>query len=416
MKCKKCGKEILTQDEIELDEEGGVLCHECADASEYGRCDKCGRVLTSAKVLCDDCYNCYLRHNNSYGTKPTPRFINTGYKDGVELNRRYYGLEMEFSNTNSFTLYKADKWLYSKGIVYNKCDSSLTNGVEVVTQPMDRRAIRHYVEFEFNNIFSLVDGSQGDYTKNAGLHIHVNKKSLSSIVMIKLSKLFNDVENGSRDDKTAIAYLCRRKKNINSRYKDDYCKLGRERLNWNKERLLNNEVRHVALNLQPEQTIEFRMFKTSNDPKVIISYLDFVDSAIEYATNFGLVDMKISRFIKWLNENTKNSILKSRTYKVLKNYYKTEEQFDKISVGFTKARELLKQLPKISYYKVLATCGFQKDQEEVAETIAEIIQGMPVGMRGIDFSTNNMFLKDVYDEYLKELKRILKDKEARVCA
>lgn len=413
MKCKICGKEILNQNEINLDEEGGVLCQECADKSKFGRCKECGRVLLAPAVFCADCKNCYLRLENSYGTKPKPRFINVKYKNGVELNRRYYGLEMEFSNTNSFVLYKKNEELYNRGVVYNKCDASLEDGVEVVTQPMDRKSIRHYVTNEFKNIFGLVGNG---FRENAGLHIHVNKKSLSSITMVKLSKLFNDSSNIMQNDKDAVAYICGRKMYITSECSDHFYALGQVKANWDKDKLLENEERHIALNLRPDKTIEFRMFKTSKDPKVIISYLDFVDGAIEYATNFGLVDMKISRFVKWLNKNTNNSILKSRTKKTLDTYYTKPEQFDKISVGYTKARELLKQLPKISYYKVLATCSYAKSKEDMAVYIKKIINGEPIDMRGVDFSTCNLFVKDVYDDYLKELKRILKTKEARVCA
>ena len=412
MKCKICGKEILTQDEINLDEVGGILCQKCADESEFGRCRECGRVLNSPGVFCIDCANCYLRLENNYSTKPKPRFINTKYKNGVELNRRYYGLEMEFSNADGWKLYKKNEELYNKGIVYNKTDGSLDNGIEVVTQPMDRRAIRHYVVNEFKNIFDLIGKN---YRENAGLHIHVNKKSLSTITTMKLSKLFNDRSNVTQDDRDSIAYICGRKMCIGSSYNDHYYALGKENTGWDKEGLSTTTDRYIALNLRPDNTIEFRLFKSSKKPKVIVSYLDFVDGVIEYATNFGLVDMKISRFIKWLNKNTNNSILKRRTKKVLDTYYTREEQFDKISVGYVKARELLKQLPKISYYKVLATCDSMSSKEYMAECVEKIIKGESINMKGIVFSTRNLFIKDVYDEYLKELKRILKNKEAKVC-
>ena len=142
MKCSQCGKNVNANDVIVTDY--GFICEDCFEVGRitHHKCLVCGTYTSNENMICYSCINgVYTRNINSYSTKPKPVFKNYKYDKDIPLGKRYYGLELEFSNTDSvkvkekmLDLYK-DKWLY------NKSDGSLSYGVEIVTSPCDYKSI-----------------------------------------------------------------------------------------------------------------------------------------------------------------------------------------------------------------------------------------------------------------------------------
>ena len=118
MKCSYCGNNVNANDVVVTD--FGFICKDClkAGSGTYHKCLACGTYTENENMICDNCTSgVYVKNINSYGTKPKPIFKNYKYNKDIPLGKRYYGLELEYSNTNSvkvkekmFDLYK-DKWL-----------------------------------------------------------------------------------------------------------------------------------------------------------------------------------------------------------------------------------------------------------------------------------------------------------------
>ena len=191
MKCSYCGNNVNANDVIVID--NGFICKDCFEiiGRKYYKCLICGTYTSNENMICNSCASgVYVKNINSYGTKPTPIFKNYKYDKNIPLGKRYYGLELEYSNTNSIQvrermidLYK-DKWLY------NKSDGSLCNGVEIVTSPCDYKSIMWLLDKMKKPIKEITSGTK--YSQNAGIHIHVSKKSIPSYNIYKLSYLLNN--------------------------------------------------------------------------------------------------------------------------------------------------------------------------------------------------------------------------------
>lgn len=315
-KCKHCGKKgsILT-------DTNEYVCSDCVMKFRYHTCN-CGRVylVEENKTKCDVCesitYSSYL---NNYSTKPRPYFKYWDNKEGVKSTyvnppkRRYYGLELEYSFVPASSIHTTLKELYDNRFIYNKSDASLNDGVEIVTSPMDKKVFRNYFLEAFRNGLEYIKGISYDVTSNAGLHIHVNKSSIPPIDRYKIHTLLN--LSMSKNEENIIYYLSGRQKTLNSSCDSHYFSAG----SCSSFKYINNRYRHVALNTMNENTFEFRIFKATTKPEVLLSYVELVDKLLEFVNTHGIVDMRISNFILWLKNNTDNKVLLEKVDKIIES-------------------------------------------------------------------------------------------------
>ena len=76
---------------------------------------------------------------------------------------------------------------------------------------------------------------------------------------------------------------------------------------------------HYSINLLNKNTIEFRIFKSTTDVETIYSYLEIVNTLISFVNTYGINDMSISNYIKYLESNTNNKILLSKINEINNN-------------------------------------------------------------------------------------------------
>ena len=194
--CSICGRHLQEYDEMRTQD--GLLCSQCFRQRRYQQCSVCGEYFTSEDNhrICPNCEEkVYQRDINSYGTKPYPYFKNFNSKlDGKDVGCRYYGMELEFNDSNPSKVHELGIDLYNEKFIYNKSDSSIGGGVEVVTSPMDRRVIPQFLK-RMKPIFDYV--GTHNYKHNAGLHVHVNKKTIDAIDRYKLNILLNNLTDPS---------------------------------------------------------------------------------------------------------------------------------------------------------------------------------------------------------------------------
>lgn len=408
MKCIHCGTTRYSTHEMEQDHEGNFVCPECA-MKFYKNCSRCGKLFLDEKLgknKCDSCENLiYSSDLNSYGTKPFPVFKNCYGKDYIDMGCRYYGLEIELNNTSPSEFRKLAKELYDEKFIYNKSDASISNGVEVVTSPLDRKTIPIVLDRMED---ALKYASKRDYSSRAGIHIHVNKKSIDAIDRYKLSILLNTYS--SRIDNAIIYFISNRNSNVNNLdFSDGYCTVGSSRKINYKNACLD---RHIALNIKNKFTFEFRLFKSSTDKKTILSYIDIVDSMIEFCHNTGLDDINVSNYIIYLKKHCKNEIILDK----IKKFESAHASF-KPCKNYVNSSELYKYLKGISwedYDKVLTEIQSCQNNKEVRNVLANL---------NISNVTPSDFIEQQNTEFGKRLVKVIKGvlvnkimKEVEKCA
>lgn len=324
-RCSECGN-ALRNDNYNITEEGNLVCSRCA-TEKYNRCG-CGVLIKKEynRATCKRCDDeCYKKDINYYSLKPIPRFKN---KLGIEkdLGNRYYGLEMEYS----FVAPKLTKILfgnqYEDKMIYNKQDGSLHDGTEIVTSPCDLYSIRKLIrsmEDGFNVINKIPH-----HTDGAGLHIHVSKKSISPMARIKLGYLLNN--KWALEDRRFLMYLSGRLSSLNGEnIGDDYCHTGSQE----KFKDFGNTFydRHIALNFNNNNTVEFRIFKSSSDVEILLSYIDTVNIMIDFCENNSIKNININNLCEYILSHSNNNILLDKAKKYFNDDIKKVENIYTIS-------------------------------------------------------------------------------------
>jgi len=327
------------------------------------RCNicRCYMIDEGANHVCIDCENkVYTNRINPYSTKPRPIFQNFGKDTNKAIGNRYYGIEIELNNTSPDMVYAIGKDLYGEKLLYNKSDSSIGNGVEVVTSPMDKRSLKSLLD-RMKNIFEYVQTSCPRYTDNAGIHIHVSKNTIDMIDRYKLCMLLNTKQT---NQETYMMYYLSGRTRTTTDLKSNFrfCKIGK----YNQLNALASG-HDVALNTGNSNTYEFRIFKTTTDKEIILSYVEMVDKMIEFCHCHGISDIRISTFIRWLKNNTTNKIL----LKKILTFEKRHGKFMELKSVYNEI-DFIKELKGIKWKDYDRLIGYIKGLETYRKAYANI--------------------------------------------
>ena len=283
------------------------LCQECYD-TYYTRCYECGRLLHSddANYLDDGygqdpyCDDCYERENNSkylhdYGYKPDPVFKGSG--------NRYFGCELEIDGggkdeENAREICEcANKHTEN---IYIKTDSSLNDGLEIVTHPMTLKY--HMENMPWNEICKIalsLDYRSHD-TTTSGLHIHINRTA------------FGETAKEQEEYIARILYFF--ESNCNellkfSRRTESQLNHWAKRYGWKQEPMdilddakKNYTGRYACVNITNYSTIEIRIFKGSLKYNTLIASIQLVDAICEAAVNMSDSEIKSLAWSTFVSE------------------------------------------------------------------------------------------------------------------
>lgn len=230
---------------------------------------------------------------NYHSSKPYQRLITDEWS---RLKHRWFGVELEVE-IKDHAIDRNDKAkqlheLLNNGEtgkrVFFESDGSLSNGFEIVTQPMslpmhselwqwlrDRDATRHLLSHN---------------TRTCGLHVHVNKDNLTQIQIAKIVTFVNDPRNESM-----IRAIARR-------YAEGYCKIKEKKL----ESAHQSSDRYEAINITPRHTIEFRIFKGSLKYESVIAAVEFCNALCEFSALSSTNDVNSlsgDNFIDFINND-----------------------------------------------------------------------------------------------------------------
>ncbi len=410
MKCSICGRNVNAKDVAVIDV--GFICNDCLELRKniYHKCIVCGTYTSNENMICDSCTSgVYVKNINSYSTKPKPVFKNYKYDKDIPLGKRYYGLELEYSNTDiiqvkekMFDLYK-DKWLY------NKSDGSLYDGVEIVTSPCDYKSIMWLLDKMKGPIKKITSGT--NYARNAGIHIHVSRRSIPSYNIYKLSYLLNNIQ--AKELSSIMFYLSGRNVRVSDNYLGRYTKIG-EICGFK-----NDIDRYLALNLTNKHTIEFRIFKATNDMDKVKSYVNFVESMIKFVDITTFKDINLNNYLLYLLNNPFDKKINDRLLRILKykkiSLSKIENEF-----GFSKARNLLYKINPSELYKVICLLGEfdNNNYKKGFEIIEKFLTDKKFNINKFNsnleyYECNDGFKGEVIDRYRRYLQNKCKELEKK---
>jgi hypothetical protein len=302
VECRDCGTTIFESESFDIParEGRGRLCAHCREERR-----------NAARVI----------HDYSY--KPVPNFITVDPVDHNLTTKIFEGLEQEVEcpdNENNEEDEDDDDYegeergtppIYGKKIIkrflepkkwfYLKHDGSIGNGFELVTHPASLSG--HY-SLPWKELCAYYKrlGIRADDTSTCGLHIHTNKDIMPPEHQIRLSYFV--ASNRGRMEAIARRPEC------------SYAAF--KRLDGSPSTLNRSSGKYEALNWNPPQTVEFRLFKGTVDYKTVMASIEFVHAAVTYTAGCSLDHLKLTRsvwpsFLKHVDDSK---------YKFLADYLK----------------------------------------------------------------------------------------------
>jgi len=218
---------------------------------------------------------------------------------------RFLGIELEYETSKV----KNDAIITNKSLENHailKFDGSIGEGFEIVSCPA---TLEIHTE-EYKKFFESKIKTNLKSTKKTGMHVHVSRNSLSSFTIGKLSGFMNNPDNRSyliklagRDENNFSKYVS--SKTVTTHLKGD-------------------SERYSVLNLDPRHTVEFRLFSTPVNYEEFLTKLEFVDCLCEYCGTAS-VGLGVKDLLKWTNFEKFILSPRSKEYKHLKNYIKSNK-------------------------------------------------------------------------------------------
>ena len=273
-----------------------TYCEECfADVGTS--CSSCGENISNDNVYHDDdgddyCHECYDERNNeaiihSYAYKPSPVFY------GKTETGLYFGFELEVENHLSRCQNK-DAAEQAPDFCYCKRDGSLHNGFEIVSHPVtfqwlkeNSKAISSYLKYLSEN------GFRSFKTSTCGMHVHVSKRPIGSLVLYKILRLFYDAPD----------FILKVSQREEPQFRQ-WCGLSDgESLVLKAKDKKQNVARYAAINLSNSNTIEFRIFRGTLSFNSFMKNMDFVDAVIQYAGVASVQSVCPYDFISYVQKN-----------------------------------------------------------------------------------------------------------------
>jgi hypothetical protein len=288
--CDHCG-DYHSDDlsEYHIQDTDTVICSGCYEHNDYFYCSDCEEYYSDRSAnysddgtFCNDCIGDHIKNENikDYGYDP----LNDLDFLGDPKDDLYLGLELEVyvnkdlndtANTVSDLL---------NGYAILKEDSSISMpGFEIVTAPCSLAIHREKITEFFSNNPDI----DTDDSIDIGLHIHISRKPLTQLTIGKMLVFINNPDN--QDKIVAIA----------GRSSNKWATISPKKITDIKKQT----SRYEAINLQNNDTVEFRIFASTVDPKLILARLEFVHALTIWVKDQSMLSLGWNIFISYVREN-----------------------------------------------------------------------------------------------------------------
>ena len=286
--CSRCGERLWS------DENAGTcdvpLCEHCYNGY-YTNCTRCGALIHNDDVYYEQddpdngdplCGACYVQASRDraiqdYYYKPEPIFYGNG--------PRFFGVELEIdgageSNYNARRLLKIANGEEER--IYCKHDGSLDDGFEIVTHPMSLDYQVHHMPWERICEEASSMGYTSHQAGTCGLHVHVSRLAFGATELEQDAAIARVLYFFEKHWEELLKFSRRTRRQLEqwaSRY--GYKEQPREILEHAKKGYHGG--RYTCVNLQPDSTIEFRMFRGTLKHNTLIATLQLVNRVCDVA-------------------------------------------------------------------------------------------------------------------------------------
>jgi hypothetical protein len=248
----------------------------------------CGRCIhseapTSYRVL-------------NYSHKPRPQWKRT-HRD-LDKRSLHFGTEVEVDMAKGVSRDLALKQIGEadeERLFYCKHDQSCGHGFEIVTHPFTFDWMKDNPD-AFSPMFELAPIMRGWEAERCGMHIHMSKDAFSELQMFKFMRFFHM-------NMRFIRSLARRP---TGKF-DKWARM--EVPERNKLMKFTLAKAHIdfdrgALNPEPADTLECRIFRSTLSPTAYYGNIEFLQSLFDYTKNCGVDDDQLSeqRFMDYTRE------------------------------------------------------------------------------------------------------------------
>lgn len=275
--CNKCSVKIFS----------------CSICSELTNGRRFATINTKTKAhLCNDCATRKGSANiNNHSHRPHPLYFANDY---VGKNT-YFGWELEVESGNTDISDISNTFRDRR--LYFKLDSSINEGVEIVSHPMTFSYMKTHKEF----FVQLLKGLEKTKCKSAdtqtcGMHIHVSKDGVSQMQLWKMLDFFRKNKKFvyTMSGRTSVKQL-NRYASLGKISKGAQPKMARK--------FWDGADKYTAINILPNKTIEFRIFKGTLNPKKFFKNIEFVDSLLEWTRVESLRGITASNYCQYIKDN-----------------------------------------------------------------------------------------------------------------
>jgi len=327
--CQRCGG-LIHQDEDHYSVfDHHVICVDCFN--RYSRCRCCGvdmyhgsmigfgdtqfcsrECLNKETLECQDCGRLHLKGGkcrclsvaiHDHGFKPKPKFHgNEGPYFGIELEVECNKFKCNNGHCSACEIKKIATQMSRRfARNYIKRDGSVGNGecgFEFVTHPFNWE----WLQDNKTHLASVLNelslwGQSYNAKSSCGLHIHVSRKDVSQMHLYRMLKLVFD-------NPGLIFLLSRRKLSALQQYAQLY-----DIRDANIDTIANKFLkkkdfsRYYALNVEPDNTIEFRIFRGTLSYHGVMRALQVCKSIYDYTKTHTVDLIKAERYVMWVHEN-----------------------------------------------------------------------------------------------------------------
>ena len=281
--CDNCGERIWASD---AEGNGNVtVCIHCYD-NYYTHCENCGILIhcdsafyedNSDYPYCEHCYNARMEAPiKPYNHKPCPVFHGSG--------TLYMGVELEIDKGGEISENAEaiiDIANTDNNHIYCKHDGSIDDGFEMVSHPMTLEY--HTKGMNWREVFeqAVSMGYRSHQTTTCGLHIHVNRSAFGDSIDEQeeaISKIIYLVENHWNE----LVRFSRRTEMSLTRWANRYGILTTAKETY-KSAKGKHYGRYVAVNLENDNTIEFRLFRGTLNYDTFLATLQLIDEICNLA-------------------------------------------------------------------------------------------------------------------------------------
>ena len=289
--CDDCGELHASEDSA----------HECCNYHECGECGEHWETYDEATTCCNP-----LIHG--YGYTPMLTFYASPHTPVSRSYARpgtlFMGIELEMEHAAPFIedFYAIEGEDYrSPTFVWAKSDGSLgADGVELVTMPATIDAIRGM--YPWDGIKALnASGARAYHQGTCGMHIHCARASFTPTHMWRFVQM-------QMRNQSLCEMVAQRSNSSWAKWSPLGEEIGARKLPAMIKGTAKNGDRYVAINFQPEHTIELRYFRANLLIGAIASRIEFVQSIYDYTLQMSVNDvrngaMSADRYLTWVQGN-----------------------------------------------------------------------------------------------------------------